>query len=96
MNPRPDPTPGADDNDDQLAAVVGDRPSTVPPCWTERRAEWTVAQIARELGCDARTVRRWCDDGVIVADRTSAEGHYRVTGDALRTYLNGHPEPVAA
>ncbi|MDB4928507.1 MAG: hypothetical protein JWM10_991 [Myxococcaceae bacterium] len=96
MNSRPDPTPATGADDDELDAVVGDRPSAVPPCWTERHTEWTVAEIAAELGCDARTVRRWCDDGLIAAERTSAEGHYRVSGDALRTYLNGRPEPIAA
>jgi hypothetical protein len=91
-----DPSARPEDGADDLDAVFGERPSRVPPDWTERRPAWTVAQIARELGCDARTVRRWCDEGLIAADRTSAEGHYRVTGDALRVYLNGRPEPIAA
>ena len=80
---------------DHLGAVFGERPSWVSD-WTQRRAVWTASEIARELGCDARTVRRWCEDGVLKAERPGDGGHFRVTGDDLRTYLNGHSKPVAA
>ena len=63
------------------------------PDWPLRQSTWTVSQIAAELGCADRTVRRWCDDGELVSHRT-AGGHYRVRGTDLFAFCNGPAEDL--
>lgn len=67
--------------------------------WTMRRKVWSCSQIAHaltQLGAPTAscTVRRWCADGLLRAEKTSRRGHYRVAAAALRVYLNGHAMPL--
>lgn len=83
---------------DALLAVGNDND---PGDWTTRRNVWTCSAIATamtRLGVPTApcTVRRWCADGLLRAEKTSLRGHYRVKAEDLRVYLNGHPEPLAA
>ena len=64
--------------------------------WTTTRETWTVTQIAEQLDYDPRSIRLLCESGVIPAKKTSTRGHYRVAAADLRTWLNGHAQPLAA
>ena len=63
--------------------------------WTTERDVWTVTQVADRMGCPARTVRLWCEQGLLAAERTEG-GHHRIPAANLRAYLNGHAAPLTA
>jgi molybdopterin-binding protein len=49
-------------------------------------ASYRPGQVAELLGVSVDTVRRWCDEGRLVTER-SAGGHRTIDGRALATYL---------
>lgn len=60
--------------------------------WTGRRPLWTVTQIAAGMTragipTAPSTVRLWAQQGLLVAEKTSPNGHYRVRADVLRAFL---------
>ncbi len=63
--------------------------------WTTLHDTWTATQIADRLGCSPRTVRLWCEQGLLTA-ATTPGGHYRIAASDLRVYLNGHSAPLTA
>lgn len=90
-------------NDDDL--FTGLCPGLAPPTrtsadWTTERRLWTVSQIAVKLRVGKSTVRSWCGRqgrDRLVAEKTSENGHYRVTATALRHFLglNSDDRPAA-
>lgn|GEM_PF-835850 len=48
---------------------------------------YRTAEVAERLQVSAHTVRRWIDDGILMADHT-AGGQARITEDAIQAYLH--------
>lgn len=72
-----------------------------PRDWTHGRQTWTVSQIAEAMSrggvtVGISTVRTWCEQGLLHATKTSANGHWRVAGDDLRVFVNGAGAQIAA
>lgn len=49
-------------------------------------ATFTSAQVAELLGVTADTVRRWCDEGRLIAERSEG-GHRSIDGAELARFL---------
>lgn len=79
---------------DRLSAILFDNPVANAADWTQERPVWRPSQIAQHLGVEARTVQLWCEHGMLRATKT-AGGHYRVSSEALRKFLDG-PEGAQA
>lgn len=80
---------------DALLRFDFDGPPANVADWTTARDVWTPTQIAAQLGCTSRSVRSWCEQGLLAASTTPG-GHYRVAAPDLRTWLNGHSAPLTA
>lgn len=81
--------------DDLLRFDFDEPPPVNAADWTTLHDVWTATQIADRLGCSPRTVRLWCEQQQLAASTTPG-GHYRVRASDLRTYLNGHADPLTA
>ena len=57
-----------------------------------RTSTYTVAELARELGTDIVTIRRWIAKGDLHAEMDSKKGGYQITEDSLKDFLNEHPK----
>lgn len=53
-----------------------------------QRSPVTVSALARSLGVAPRTVREWCERGLLVATRTVG-GHWRIPRDEADRVLGG-------
>jgi molybdopterin-binding protein len=53
------------------------------------RDQYRPGQVAELLGVSVDTVRRWCDDGRLLTERT-ASGHRLVDGTSLAAFLRDH------
>jgi excisionase family DNA binding protein len=54
---------------------------------------WTSAEAARALGVGVSSIKRWTDDGELVAVRTPGQ-HRRYTADALHRFAQAHGLPA--
>lgn len=58
--------------------------------WVDAQPVWKLSEIAARLRCDESTVRLWCAQGVLAAQRTipgNPKAPYRVSASALREFL---------
>lgn len=83
--------PQGDDLDEILGLTDG---SNDTGDWTGARAVWTVSAIALAMTragvpTARSTVRGWCAEGILAAEKTSPNGHYRVRAVALRAFMQG-------
>ena len=49
---------------------------------------FSIAEVAEQLGVSTRTVRRWIDDGLLVAHKIV--GVVRIAEDDLQAFLAAH------
>jgi excisionase family DNA binding protein len=60
-----------------------------------RRRWWKPGELARRVGLSARTIERYCDQGVLPCTRTP-KGHRLIAHDAVEAFVRGMRPPTAA
>lgn len=70
-----------------------------PPDWVNEQDTWTVSEIAERLTARGHevsvdTVRGWCRSGELATIKQSARGHYHVTRQHLRDFLDDRIDGV--
>jgi excisionase family DNA binding protein len=74
---------------EKVKAVRASRPVKLPTMeLVSASAYLKPAEVAAVLRVDARTVKRWAQDGKLPAFRTPG-GHWRIAADALRSLRDG-------
>lgn len=56
------------------------------------KSTYTVAELARELGTDIVTIRRWIGKGDLHAVMDSKKGGYQISEESLKFFLDEHPK----